>query len=85
MYDAPKAQLVDGAFSYKDTMTMGHVAHGVIGDMMYSIMFIADHGKVGMPWSQAGPVQKPPKGSIDGADARGGDAAGVFGPQDGGG
>jgi erythromycin esterase len=65
MYDAPKAQLVDGAFSYKDTITMGHVAHGVIGDMMYSIMFIADHGKSGMPWSGAGPIGKPPKGSID--------------------
>jgi erythromycin esterase len=65
MYDAPKAQLVGGRFSYKDTITMGHVAHGVIGDMMYSIMFIADHGKSGMPWSGAGPIGNAPKGSID--------------------
>jgi len=65
MYDAPKAQIVGGQFSYKDTVTMGHVAHGVIGDMMYSIMFIADHGKSGMPWSAPGPIPTAPKGSID--------------------
>jgi erythromycin esterase len=65
MYNAPQAQLVGGAFSYKDTITMGHVAHGVIGEMMYSIMFIADHGRAGMPWSAPGPIGAAPKDSID--------------------
>jgi erythromycin esterase len=65
MYNAPEAGLVGSDISYKDTVTMGHVAHGLIGEMMYSIMFIADHGKAGMPWSSPWPVARPPKGSID--------------------
>jgi erythromycin esterase len=65
MYNAPDARIVGANFSYKDTLTMGHVAHGVIGDMMYSIMFIADHGRAGMAFGQAGPIPKAPAGSID--------------------
>jgi erythromycin esterase len=65
MYNAPAASLVKDPGGYKDTITMGHVAHGVIGDMMYSIMFIADHGKAGIAWGQPGPIPKPPAGSID--------------------
>jgi erythromycin esterase len=65
MYNAPQASLLGSQVSYKDTITMGHVAHGLIGDMMYSIMFIADRGRTGMPWSQPGPIGKPPKDSID--------------------
>ena len=38
IYNAPEAQLLGTEVSYKDTVTMGHVARAKLGEKMYSIM-----------------------------------------------
>jgi len=69
MRNAPQAALVDSPISYKNTVTMGHVAweklKGGKEGAIYSIMFTAFKGKAGMPWNNPWAVPAAPKGSID--------------------
>jgi erythromycin esterase len=65
MRNTPRAQLLHDRDAYKDTVTMGMVAHESLGDDIYSIMFTAHSGRAGKPWDRPWPVQPAPKGSID--------------------
>ncbi|HYE62513.1 MAG TPA: erythromycin esterase family protein [Phycisphaerales bacterium] len=65
IYDAPKAALNGNAEFYDKTITMGHTARKQLGDAMYSVMFLAHHGKIGRPWSGSNPIQKAPADTLD--------------------
>jgi erythromycin esterase len=65
MYNAPDAWLNGNPDFYKDTITMGHVARKQLGDAMYSIMFLADRGRIGRPWSGPSPIRKAPAHTLD--------------------
>lgn len=65
MYNAPQAWLNGNPEFYEHTVTMGHVARKQLGEAMYSIMFLADHGRVGRPWSGPSPITKSPEATLD--------------------
>ncbi len=51
--------------SYKGIHPMGDYAFDALGKDMYSIMFLAYSGRIGRPWSGAGPLAAPPTDSLD--------------------
>lgn len=51
--------------SYKGVRPMGDYAFDALGKEMYSIMFLAHSGRIGRPWSGAGPLGPPPADSLD--------------------
>ena len=65
MYNAPDAWLNGDPDFYRDTITMGHVARKQLGGAMYSIMFLADRGRIGRPWSNPSPIRKAPDHTLD--------------------
>jgi len=58
-------QWVGSAANYKDIRPMGDYAFDALGKDMYSIMFLAYQGRIGRPWSGAGPLSPAPAGSLD--------------------
>jgi erythromycin esterase len=65
MYNAPQAWLNGDPDFYEHAITMGHVARKKLGGAMYSIMFLADHGRIGRPWTGSGPITEAPKHTFD--------------------
>jgi erythromycin esterase len=69
MREGAGVKWLEGKGSYADTTSMGHLAHGLLGQDYYSVMFTAYHGKKGYPMSGALPdaieIPGAPKGSLD--------------------
>jgi erythromycin esterase len=56
---------VEGGKRYIGTRPMGDYAWDVLGTDMYSIMFLAYQGRIGRPWTGAGPIEPAQDGSLD--------------------
>ncbi|MFG0334280.1 MAG: erythromycin esterase family protein [Maioricimonas sp. JB049] len=66
MRNAPAVEVVDGSLDYSETVPMGDVAHELLGDDWYSVMFVANRGASGTPFSRkTRTLQAPPVGSLD--------------------
>jgi erythromycin esterase len=48
-----------------DWSPMGHAVREVLGDDLYTVMFIANHGTMGNVWSPPRPLARAPEGSLD--------------------
>jgi erythromycin esterase len=56
---------VQGGKRYVGVRPMGDYAWDALGKDMYSIMFAAYEGRIGRPWSGAGPIDRAAEGSLD--------------------
>ncbi|MEW4526542.1 erythromycin esterase family protein [Maioricimonas sp. JC845] len=66
MRNAPDVEVVDGSIDYSETVPMGEVARELLGDDWYSVMFVANRGASGTPFSEkARELSAPPEGSLD--------------------
>lgn len=56
---------LDPKFKFNETITTGTRIHDVMGDAVYSVMFIAHGGKTTGWWNEPRALSLPPKGSLE--------------------
>ncbi|QDU39479.1 Erythromycin esterase [Maioricimonas rarisocia] len=66
MRNAAAVDVVDGSIDYSETVPMGEIAREQLGDDYYSVMFVANRGSSGTPFSpRTRTLETPPAGSLD--------------------
>jgi hypothetical protein len=69
MRGGPGIQWLEGTGSYAETVATGDVAHRLLGEDYYSVMFTAWRGKKGypmpFPWCAPADIPKVPQGSLE--------------------
>jgi erythromycin esterase len=65
MREASGVKWVDGAMDYAKTVPMGQVAHSLLGEDYYSVMFTAHRGSRGNPFFGSAELPEAPRGSLE--------------------